>query len=207
MGNPRRAGGAGSTGGSTKEQAKQQSREVAQRAQQQASEVAEQGSRRAKSQIATQKERAAGQLEGVAQALHQTGQQLREQDQGSMGRYADQAADQVERFSGFLRESDANELIGEAESLARSRPAVFLGGAFVLGVAAARFLKSSSSSSSSSGGAAGGGSSYGVGSYSAGRGASDAGVRGELEATGGGASRAVEDDMVRINTRTRDYGE
>ena len=163
----------GASDESTKEKAKQQSQEVAQRAQQQASEVAEQGSQQAKSQIATQKERAAGQLEGVAQALHQTGQQLREQDQGPIGRYADKAAEQVERFSGFLRERDANELIGEAESLARSRPTVFLGGAFVLGLAAARFLKSSSSSGN--GGASGGsfGSSYGNDSYaSAGSGTS-----------------------------------
>ncbi len=168
----RRAGSSESSGesGSTKEKARQRSREAAQRTQQQAAQVAEQGREQAKSQIATQKERVAGQLEGVAQALHGTGQQLREQDQGSIGRYADQAAEQVEQFSGFLRERDANELIGEAENLARRQPAVFLGGAFVLGVAAARFLKSSSTSGG--GGASGdrSGSSYGGESYASARG-------------------------------------
>jgi hypothetical protein len=70
---------------------------------------------------------------------------LREQDQDPIGQYADRAAEQVERFSGFLRERDADQLIGEAENLARRQPAVFLGGAFALGVLGARFLKASSS--------------------------------------------------------------
>ncbi len=122
----------------------QRSQEVAQQGQQKASEYAEQGREKAKGQISTQKEWASGELQGISQALQQTGDQLREQDQDSIGQYADQAADQVGRLSNFLNEKDSEELITEVEDFARNKPAVFLGAAFVVGAAAARFLKSSS---------------------------------------------------------------
>ena len=82
-------------------------------------------------------------MQGIARALQSTGEQLREQDQDSIGQYADQAAEQVERFSNYLSEKDSEELINEVEDFARNRPAVFLGAAFLVGAAAARFLKSS----------------------------------------------------------------
>ena len=117
--------------------------EYAEQGQEKAAAAAEQGREKVKGQISTQKERASGELQGIARALQSTGEQLREQDQDAIGRYADQAAEQVERLSNYLSEKDSEQLISEVEDLARNRPAVFLGGAFVLGVAAARFLKSS----------------------------------------------------------------
>lgn len=137
-------------------QAKQQSREVARQTQEQASWYADELRQRAKDQIATQKERASGELSGVSQALRQTGSQLREQDQGSIGQYAEQAAGQTDRLSDYLHEKEADQLIGEVEHFARSRPSVFLGGAVVLGVVAARFLKSSSGGNGGSGTASSG---------------------------------------------------
>lgn len=130
-------------GESTTDEARRRSQEVAQRGQQRASEYAERGREQARGQIATQKERVSGELQGIARALRTTGDQLKEQDQGSVGRYAEQAAERVGRLSDYLSEKDSEQLIGEVEDFARQKPAVFLGGAFVLGVAAARFLKSS----------------------------------------------------------------
>ena len=121
----------------------QRSREIARRGQEKASEYAGQGRERAKPQIAKGKERASEQLEGIASALRSTGEQLHEQDQGSVGGYAEQAADQVERLSGYLRDREPEHLLNDVEDFARERPAIFLGGAFLLGAAAARFLKSS----------------------------------------------------------------
>jgi hypothetical protein len=112
-------------------------------AQQKASEYAEQGREKAVGQLATQKERASSELGGVARALRTAGEQLQEHEQGSVARYVNQAAQQTERLSEYLRERDANELVREVEDFARNRPAVFLGGAFAIGIAAARFLKSS----------------------------------------------------------------
>jgi len=68
-----------------------------------------------------------------------------------MARYADQASDQVERFSGYLRETDVDEIIDEVRGVARRRPALFLGAAAALGFFATRFLKSSSQQASSAG--------------------------------------------------------
>src|SRR5262249_48746129 len=64
----------------------------------------------------------------------------------------DQAAEQIERFSRYLRETDIDDLLYEAQHIARRQPALFLGGAFVLGVLGARFLKSTSPSAGMSDG-------------------------------------------------------
>ncbi len=135
--------GSGEASGQVSGQMSGQASEYAQQGQEKAAEVAGQGREKAKGQIATQKERASGELQGIARALQSTGEQLREQNQDSVGRYADQAAEQVERLSNFLDEKDSEQLLNEVEDFARQSPAVFLGGAFLAGVAAARFLKSS----------------------------------------------------------------
>lgn len=132
-------------------QAKQQGKEVARQGQEQASYYAGEARQRIEEQIDTQKERASAELSGVSKALRQTGSQLREQDQDSIGKYAEQAAGQTDRLSEYLHDHQSDQLIGEVENFARSRPSVFLGGAFVVGIAAARFLKSSSGGSGGSG--------------------------------------------------------
>jgi len=71
------------------------------------------------------------------------GQHLRKGDQAFVADYVDQAAGQIERFAGYLENRSVDELMYDAERFARRQPAMFLGGAFVLGVLAARFLKSS----------------------------------------------------------------
>jgi hypothetical protein len=138
-----------STGGGdqvaqVKEQAKQQTQQVAQQARQQASELANRGGEQVKNQLANQKHEAAQRMTPVQTALRETGQQLRKQGQGSVAEYADKAADQVERFAGYLRENDVDSLLNDARSFARRNPAVFLGSAAALGFLATRFLKSSS---------------------------------------------------------------
>jgi hypothetical protein len=112
-------------------------------AQERVGAVAAQAQDQLKSRIATQKDTAAESLSGVAQALRQTGDQLRAQDQtGAIG-LLDEAAAQVERLSGYLQHNDLNRLVRDAESFARRQPALFLGGAFLVGLVGARFLKSS----------------------------------------------------------------
>ena len=131
-------------GGQTTQLAKQQTQQVAQQTQQKAGQLADQTRQQVKSRLATQKDQAAERLSPIKTALQETGQQLRKQDQGSVAQYTDKAADQVERFSGYLRESDVDEIMDEVRNFARSRPALFLGGAAALGFFGTRFLKSSS---------------------------------------------------------------
>jgi predicted alpha/beta-fold hydrolase len=79
----------------------------------------------------------------VASAVRQTGKHLREQQNETVAQYVEKAAEQLESFSNALREKDVNELLQDAQRMARSRPALFVGGSFAAGLLMARFLKSS----------------------------------------------------------------
>ena len=132
-----------SAGQGAAEQARQKAGEALDQAQQKAGQVAGQVQQQARPRLEGQKEHAAHQVSAAAQALRQTGQQMREQGQGNVGQYADRGAEQIERLSGYLRDHDLDELINDAEQLARRQPALFLAGTFALGLLGARFLKSS----------------------------------------------------------------
>ena len=109
----------------------------------------------------TQKDRGADMLSSVAQALRQTAHNLQGQNQAAVGGVASQAADRVDQLAGYLRERDVSQLVGEFEGYARRSPGLVLGGAFALGLLAARFIKSSSPSR----GGAGAGYGYSGGQY------------------------------------------
>jgi hypothetical protein len=151
-GTPEQTGSSG-RGGEVAGQAKQQGQQLAQQARQQAGDLANRGTEQVKSQLANQKHDASQRMVPIQTALRETGQQLRKQGQGSVAGYADKAADQVERFSAYLRETEVDEIVDEARSFARRRPAVFLGGAVALGFLATRFLKSTSQEAGNGSGA------------------------------------------------------
>jgi hypothetical protein len=111
------------------------------------STVANEAGSKVVSGLDTQKSKAAEGLGSVAQALRQTSDDLRRKDEGPIHQYVASAADQVERFSGYLRSKNVNEMVSEVEDFARRQPALFLGSAFLLGLLGARFLKSSGQSS------------------------------------------------------------
>jgi hypothetical protein len=135
-------GGSGAVSNVT-EQARATAGQIAEEAQHRAGQAVDTARQQVASRVSSQKDRAAEGLGSVAQALRQTGQQLREQDQAGVTDYIDRAAAQVERFSGYLQHSDVGQLVDDVEGFARRQPALFLGGAFVLGLLGARFLKSS----------------------------------------------------------------
>lgn len=122
--------------------------DLLQHAKQTTSEVVGQVQQQAGSRIDQTKDQAAKELQRVAGAVRQLGDQLgNQQDQGAIGQYAAQygkkAADGLERFTKYLRENDTKALVSELENLGRRQPALLIGGAFLLGLAGARFLKSS----------------------------------------------------------------
>jgi vacuolar-type H+-ATPase subunit E/Vma4 len=119
---------------------------VSHETQQQARNVANTVQEKTKSTVNAQKEEAANQINGIASAFRETGSTLREQDNEWIAGYADNMAEQMERFAGYLHDGDINRFLSDARDLARSKPEIFLGGAFTLGLVAARFLKSSSPS-------------------------------------------------------------
>jgi hypothetical protein len=96
------------------------------------------------------KQRAADELCRVADALRQTGDQLRGDDGGSaVDGYIASAANQVDRFSNYVRSTSVRDMVTNVERFARQQPTLFVGGAFMLGLIGARFLKSSSESGAS----------------------------------------------------------
>ncbi|MCU0618438.1 MAG: hypothetical protein MUF21_04505 [Gemmatimonadaceae bacterium] len=111
-------------------------RELAQKAQ-------ETAKTRARSTVDSGRTRAAETIETVAQTLRGSTDQLREQEHPEIGRYIAVAADRMESLANYLRNTETDELVRRAESYARRQPALFLGGAFVVGLLGARFLKSS----------------------------------------------------------------
>jgi hypothetical protein len=121
----------------------QKTGEVIDQAKEKAGQVVGQVQDQAKTQVSTQKDRLAEGLSSVSQALQQTGQQLQDQDVGPVGQYVNGAADQVDKIANYLKERDVDDILYEVESLARRQPAIFLGGALVLGLLGARFLRSS----------------------------------------------------------------
>lgn len=119
--------------------------DVKRKAEQTAHTVVDQAQQVASTQANTQMTRAADLLDGVVDSLHQTSQNMREQ-QPQVASIADQSATRVQDVSNYLRNNDFNRVIRDAESYARREPLIFLGAAFAVGFIAARFLKASSPS-------------------------------------------------------------
>lgn len=126
-----------------------QVQDAAEQAKQKAGEVADQAKQTTASRANEQKDKAADSLGSVARAFDDVGNQLRDQNP-TMAHYADMASDKIEQFASQISNRDVTDLLGDVEDFARRNPAAFLGGAFALGMAAARFLKSSQPSGSSS---------------------------------------------------------
>jgi hypothetical protein len=130
------------------ETVKAETGDITTEAKQQAKELTNTAVDEARSRVATQKDVVAEELHGVASALRETGKQLRSQDQAMFARYSNEVAGQVDRVSTYLEEHDLDDIVGETKDFARRQPELFLGGAFTLGLLAARFIKSSAPSSS-----------------------------------------------------------
>jgi len=90
-------------------------------------------------------------LTGVADTIRQVGDTLKPAEGEPPANkvaeltthYTESLSQQVEKISGYLERQDLRGLMSDLESFARRNPAIFLGGAFALGILAARFLKSS----------------------------------------------------------------
>jgi hypothetical protein len=75
--------------------------------------------------------------------LRRTTENLRSEDQTRIAGLTETLARQVEQVSNYLRNKDAAAMRTDLENVARRQPALMIGGALVLGLIGARFLKSS----------------------------------------------------------------
>lgn len=118
-----------------------------QHAKQAGGEIVSQVQERAGSQINRQKETVASQVSQVANAVRRIRENLSGEDVGPIARYAgeygDKAADSLERLGNYIRQQDPKQLLNDVQNFGRRRPVLLLGGAFLLGFAGARLIKSS----------------------------------------------------------------
>jgi enamine deaminase RidA (YjgF/YER057c/UK114 family) len=154
------------------EEVKAQAQQAVQGTQQVAGQAAEGAKQQAVSVLSTQKHQAAHSLSAMSDALEQAGQSMRDQNLGYAGEAMDRAASQIDRVAGYLHENDVNDIVRDFENFGRRSPTLFLGGAFALGLLAARFLKSSPPPQAPPQGSqyyrAGGNNSYAYGGYETG---------------------------------------
>lgn len=85
---------------------------------------------------------AVSQIGAVANALRNASSEL-EGQQEPLARAVRRAADTIENFSHSIEQRDFSGALESAQDYARRQPALFFGGALLLGLAAARFLKAS----------------------------------------------------------------
>lgn len=98
---------------------------------------------RAESVVDERKGQAADRLHGIAGALRETSNTLHSQEEETFANYAAAAADQVEKFSGYLRNQNIGTLLQDIEGFARRQPELFLAGTLAAGFMLGRFFKSS----------------------------------------------------------------
>lgn len=98
---------------------------------------------RVESAADTQKQRAADSIGSAAAAAREAGNRMRGEND-FVASWVSAAGEHLQLMADRLRDRRPGELVDELSRFARERPAMFLGGAFVLGLGVARLLKSSS---------------------------------------------------------------
>jgi len=97
---------------------------------------------RVTSRVDEQKNRAADGLGGIADVFRNASSELRNENE-TIASYVDMAGDQMRRFADQIRQKGVADMIDDVHAFARRRPALFIGGAFLVGIGLARFLKAS----------------------------------------------------------------
>jgi len=110
-----------------------------------AGKVADQAKEVVSDKAQDQQQRSAGNIGKVAKALHRTSEDLADT---MAAPYVEKAAAALDRMSGSVREANLRDIVEATERFARKDPVLFVGGAFAIGLIAARFLKSSARATS-----------------------------------------------------------
>jgi vacuolar-type H+-ATPase subunit H len=114
----------------------------------QAKDAAGQATEKARKSLQEQVDRrsteAGEQVGSTARDIRSVADQLRSQNKEKPAQYAEQAANQVERVGGYLRDSDADKFLRDIEDFGRRQPWAVVAGGLALGFIASRFLKASS---------------------------------------------------------------
>jgi ElaB/YqjD/DUF883 family membrane-anchored ribosome-binding protein len=112
--------------------------------QEKAQEAAGEARTRLRDQVDQRSTQAGEQIGATAQALRSTADRLREEGQDAPARAAQQLATHAEKAGSWLRDADADTILGDVEEFARRQPLAVVGIGLFAGFAASRFLKASS---------------------------------------------------------------
>jgi ElaB/YqjD/DUF883 family membrane-anchored ribosome-binding protein len=131
--------------GGVKEQAQDKAQEVREQAGQQVRKATGQAQDRMREQVDQRSTQAGEQVHQHASDLRDVAEQLRGQGKEGPAKIAEQVAERAERAGSWMKESDADRILGDVEDFARSNPWAVVAGGIAIGFAASRVLKASSS--------------------------------------------------------------
>lgn len=117
----------------------------------QANMIAGQAKEKAIGVLDEQKSKVTDGLSSVADSIRQVGENLRGDGAAdnqnriaqTTAQYGETLAGKIEDISDYIENATIKDLTRDVERFARRQPALFIGGAFLVGILAARFLKTS----------------------------------------------------------------
>jgi hypothetical protein len=130
------------TAAAARDRAEELSDEARDKAQGFAASAKDKAAKMAESRVNGVKDQAAGQIDEAADRVRAAGADLSDED-GYPAQAADYLADNLAQAAAALRDADMGSMLDDATHFARRNPAMFLGGAALLGFAAGRLMKAS----------------------------------------------------------------
>jgi hypothetical protein len=127
------------------DQAKEKAQQAAGAAKEQAQQAAGQAKGALRSQVDQRSTQAGEKVGGYASDVRSVSEQLREQGKEQPAKIAEQAAERADRLGSYLKDNDADRILGDIEDFGRRQPWAVIAGGLMVGLAASRFLKASSS--------------------------------------------------------------
>ena len=137
-----RQGDSASSGPSADAQAKAQ--QAAGQAQEKVQAAAGQAQAKIREQLDQRSSQLAEQAQQQASDLKSVSAALRDQGKDRPAQMVDRLAGYAQQAGTYLRDTDADSMLSDAEDLGRRKPAAVAAGALALGLVASRFLKASS---------------------------------------------------------------
>ena len=125
--------------------AKARAQQAAGQAQEKAQAAAGQAQAKVREQLDQRSSQLGERADQQASDLRSVGEALRNQGKDRPAQAVDRLAGYAEQASSYLRDTDADSMLSDAEDLGRRKPAAVAAGALALGLIASRFLKASSS--------------------------------------------------------------
>jgi len=96
---------------------------------------------RAQTGISDQRSAVASRISRFGDILHGASETIRREDE-FVAHWVDEAGQRINRVADYVGQADLGDVVEDVRHFARTRPALFIGGAFLAGLAIGRFFKS-----------------------------------------------------------------